>query len=68
MPKQTSTFPTINMLQRNMKQVPGIKDTSLEDKEMVVANSSIKMEATTKANGKTTRWTVGANCFMKEEN
>ncbi len=37
-------------------------------KETGTESSSTRTEVTTKASGKTTKWTVGANFFTKEEN
>ena len=63
-----STSQTMSMSFKSMRLAPGTKATNSMAKETEMESSSTKTEATTKASGKTTKWTVGENFFTKEVN
>lgn len=60
-----STLPITNLSINNMKRARGMKAISSMARETDMASSSIRMEATTKASGKTTKWMVSEDFIMR---
>lgn len=58
----------MNLLINSMKQDPDIKAINQMEKEMDKENSFIKMEVTTKDNGKIIKWMDLEDSIMKEVN